>query len=288
MGAGALWACAVQRGADWVSGPPNEPESAGRPVSREAISPWGAAGNAPNAALSDSSSPMLRAEPADASELNGGQEPLLIREYGPGGKSIRSNEGNAAASSQGSYRNTYYDFPVEGAGLKDAALYDASCNTIAYVPKDFHDRVCLQGSGKLISGETVSFAKRDCACASECPRSGQKICYERLDSKLFPHGRGATGRAITPLRTVAVDSDIIPLGTVIYVPEFDGIAKPDGAMHDGCFIAEDRGIRVVGRHIDVFAGESSNTAWMNKKVPSNKGVSVIANDPRCMTRLSGL
>lgn len=293
MCAGALGACAVQKGADWVSGgaPDSELDARGAAVSRAFPAPLtqdtrdenpgraSAQGRALDLDESFSDEPAV--EPVEDGA------PVLIREYGTGAaparKSIQSKD---SAASAGPYRNTYYDFPAEGAGLRQSALYDAACHTIAYVTKEFHDRVCLQGSGKLSSGETVSFAKRDCACAAECPRSGQHICYERLDSTLFPHGRGATGRAITPLRTVAVDSSVIPLGTVIYIPEFDGIDRPDGAKHDGCFVAEDRGIRVVGRHVDVFAGDPASALWMNKKVPSNRGVNVVANDPRCMTRFS--
>ena len=40
---------------------------------------------------------------------------------------------------------------------------------------------------------------------------------ERLDPARFPHGRGANGRAITPLYTVAVDVSVIPLGTALFV-----------------------------------------------------------------------
>ncbi|UQA59518.1 3D domain-containing protein [Polyangium aurulentum] len=182
------------------------------------------------------------------------------------------------------FRNTYYDFPREGDGQKDAAIYDASCSLIANVTRDFHDSVCVQGSGRLGTGETVSFAKRDCTCAALCPRTGQKICFERLDPARFPTGRGALGKAITPLRTVAVDSTVIPLGTVLFIPEFRGLALPDGSRHDGCFVAEDRGMKVTGRQIDVFTGDPALTARLNAIVPSNQGVRVHADDPRCTAR----
>jgi 3D (Asp-Asp-Asp) domain-containing protein len=179
------------------------------------------------------------------------------------------------------YRNTYYDFPREGAGDKDATLFTPSCTPIAQVTRRFHDQVCVQGSGRLAMGSTVSFAKRDCACAAVCPRTGQHICFERLDPARFPHGRGATGGPITPLRTVAVDTSVIPLGTLIFVPELAGLPRTDGSPHDGCFIAEDRGLKVVGRHIDVFTGDPSMTVQWNTLMPSNKGVHVRIGDPRC-------
>lgn len=179
------------------------------------------------------------------------------------------------------YRNTYYDFPRDRGGDKSATIYDAKCAPIAKVSQKFHDQVCVQGSGRLASGETVSFAKRGCACAAVCPRTSQKICFERLDPRSFPHGRGAAGRPITPLRTVAVDPAIIPLGTAIFIPELAGLPLPDGGTHDGCFWAEDKGIKVVGRHVDVFTGDPAVTAQWNDLVPSNKGVHVRIGDTRC-------
>jgi len=179
------------------------------------------------------------------------------------------------------FRNTYYDFPREGPGVKAASIFDAACGEITKVTQDFHDRLCVQGSGRLEGGATVSFAKRDCACAAACPRTGQKICFERLSAARFPHGRGATGRAITPLRTVAVDTSVIPLGTAIYISEFAGVPRPNGTTHDGCFVAEDRGLKVTGRQVDVFTGDPAETARYNALVPSNQGVHVYMNDPRC-------
>ncbi len=180
------------------------------------------------------------------------------------------------------FRNTYYDFPREGSGDKGATLFDASCAPIARVTRRFHDQVCVQGSGRLEVGQTVSFARRDCSCAAECPRTGQKICFERLDPTRFPNGRGATGAPITPLYTVAVDTTVIPLGTSIYVPELAGLPRADGTPHDGCFIAEDRGLKVVGRHIDVFTGDPAMTTQWNGLVPTRAGACTCASsDPRC-------
>ncbi|MBL8742931.1 MAG: hypothetical protein JNK04_17600 [Myxococcales bacterium] len=182
------------------------------------------------------------------------------------------------------FRNTYYDFPAEGAGKKDAKVFDQSCAPIADVTRAFHDKVCLQGSGKLSTGETISFAKRDCACALECPKSGQKICFEKLDPKKFPSGRGALGQPVTPLKTIAVDDKVIPMGSIVYIPEFDGmpgVAGGGSGKHNGCFVAEDRGSKVVGAHVDIFTGDPSTTEAWNKLVPSNSGVHLEIGSPRC-------
>lgn len=184
----------------------------------------------------------------------------------------------------GVFRNTYYNFPSEADYRGETTkLMSGSCTALATVPRAFHDTVCVQGSGLLRDGTTVSFARRDCECAELCPRSNQKICFDALDKKSFPWGRGATGRPITPLLTVAVDPSVIELGTPLYIPEYDGIPREEGGMapHNGCFLAQDRGIRVKGNHIDVFTGLERTTALWNRLVPSNKGVTVIVGAPRC-------
>lgn len=184
----------------------------------------------------------------------------------------------------GTFKNTYYDFPSESDFEGDAVeLMSGSCKAIATVPRTFYESVCVQGSGTLKSGGTVSFAKRDCACAALCPRTGQHICFDLLDKQQFPWGRGATGRGITPLLTVAVDSTIIPLGTPLYIPEYDGLPRDSSgaAKHDGCFLAEDRGLAVKGEHVDVFTGHRETTQLWNRLVPSNRGVTVVVDSPRC-------
>lgn len=184
----------------------------------------------------------------------------------------------------GSFRNTYYDFPSENdfAG-ETTPLYDGSCNVIAQVKRDFYDAVCVQGSGVLSTGSPVSFARRDCSCARVCPRTNQKICFDTLDRVRYPWGRGATGRPISPLITVAVDSDVVPLETSLYIPEYEGLPRDlnGTSRHDGCFIAQDRGLKVKGKHIDVFTGEPALTRLWNRLVPSNRGVTVVIDSPRC-------
>jgi 3D (Asp-Asp-Asp) domain-containing protein len=204
----------------------------------------------------------------------------------PGGFAAGSAASRAALAGKvlGTFKNTYYDFPSErDFEGEPVSLMSASCQPIVTVPRTFYESVCVQGSGTLKAGGTVSFAKRDCSCAAECPRTGQHICFDLLDQAQFPWGRGATGKRITPLVSVAVDSTLIPLGTSLYIPEYDGIAR-DGsstAKHDGCFVAEDRGLAVQGEHVDIFTGRRETTQLWNRLVPSNSGVTIVLDSPRC-------
>jgi 3D (Asp-Asp-Asp) domain-containing protein len=209
-----------------------------------------------------------------------GDEQPLAPEHVARRVAVAASEGRTL----GIFRNTYYHFPAESEFSGETTpLFNAACEPIKSVPKGFHDAVCVQGSGLLNSGTTVSFAKRDCSCAMECPRTNQRICFDVLDKEKFPWGRGATGKGITPLLTVAVDTDVIPLHTPIYVPEYDGVPRDVArtSKHDGCFIAQDRGLKVKGRHIDVFAGDQATGELWNRLVPSNQGVTVIVDSPRC-------
>lgn len=202
---------------------------------------------------------------------------------GQAGGPIKEAKLRPSGRELGLFRNTYYDFPSER-DFKGATvpLVTSACKPLATVPRAFFEALCVQGSGKLLGGGTVSFAKRDCACAESCPRTGQKICFEALDPSRYPWGRGASGAAITPLVSVAADSNLLPMGTPIYVAEFDGVVVEEGTPpHDGCFRVEDRGTGVVGEHLDVFAGTTASRRELERLVPSNGGVTVLVDVARC-------
>lgn len=155
---------------------------------------------------------------------------------------------------------TYYYLAREAdyaAGPPNETLVDANCKAIATVSKKFYDALCIEGSGKLKDGRVINYYK-SCSCAAKCAY-GSRICYKVLDAKKFPWGMGASQNALVPLRSWAVDKGVIPLGTVLYAPAWDGapIPKQDGLggfTHDGCFRADDVGGGIKGFHYDFFAG----------------------------------
>lgn len=70
-----------------------------------------------------------------------------------------------------------------------------------------------------------------------------------------PLGCGVRNIPLMPFRTVAVDARIIPVESVIYVPELRGRTfryNSRDVVHDGYLFAGDRGGAIRGRHIDVF------------------------------------
>jgi 3D (Asp-Asp-Asp) domain-containing protein len=269
--AGCFIASCSTAGSTWVAGPSDSADSSNDPRSFQ-----------PPEAQRSNAQPRpvtrIREPPPSDAERGATAAPSATAE--PESEPPEASNG----SELGMFRNTYYNFPHQlDYGGPSVSLFDAQCHALAQVPRAFHDTLCVQGSGSLASGRTVSFARRDCACARTCPRSGQKICFAELDPSAFPWGRGAAGTAITPLRSVAVDIRVIPLGTPLFIPEFVGMpldTRGTGS-HDGCFVAEDRGIKVVGQHVDVFTGRVAMTKVWDARIPTNQGVTVFIDSPRC-------
>lgn len=72
-----------------------------------------------------------------------------------------------------------------------------------------------------------------------------------------PFGCGVRSIPLMPFRTIAVDPDVIPVGSVVYVPALRGRAftlNGQSLTHDGYLFAGDRGGAIHGNHIDVFHG----------------------------------
>jgi 3D (Asp-Asp-Asp) domain-containing protein len=73
-----------------------------------------------------------------------------------------------------------------------------------------------------------------------------------------PMGCGVRNIPLMPFRTIAVDTSIIPLESVIFVPELRGLTfryDDRDFTHDGYLFAGDRGGAIHGRHIDVFLAD---------------------------------
>jgi 3D (Asp-Asp-Asp) domain-containing protein len=68
------------------------------------------------------------------------------------------------------------------------------------------------------------------------------------------------GCRVVPMRTIAVDKNIIPRHTVVFIKETVGLKMPDGSTHDGYWYASDIGGAIKGKRIDLYTG--SNAASM--------------------------
>jgi 3D (Asp-Asp-Asp) domain-containing protein len=157
-----------------------------------------------------------------------------------------------AGPSLGSFQLTYYwvaseeDYP----GTASEDLYDEACNVLDTVTPGFADAIDLEGTGRLLDGRLLNVAG-SCGCA-------RSPCFV-VAGAMFPWGIGVQNRPLVPFRSIAVDRDVIPYGTSLYVEEFDEEMVPGDApwgdfVHDGCVLAADTGGGIVGMHIDWFVG----------------------------------
>jgi len=75
------------------------------------------------------------------------------------------------------------------------------------------------------------------------------------------------GCKVVAMRTAAVDSGLIPKGSILFIKETVGLKMPDGSKHDGYWYASDTGGAIKGKRIDLFTGFS--TASMNPLMALN-------------------
>lgn len=78
-----------------------------------------------------------------------------------------------------------------------------------------------------------------------------------------PLGCDARNHPLVPFRTIAVDPSMIPLGSVVFVPELRGRTfrtEERTWAHDGYLFAGDRGGAIRGAHIDVFMAEDEGSS----------------------------
>lgn len=78
-------------------------------------------------------------------------------------------------------------------------------------------------------------------------------------------GNGVKNYKLVPFLSIAVDSSVIPYGSVLYIPKAKGIpyinAKGVTTEHDGYFFASDTGSKINGTHIDVFLGAAKENPF---------------------------
>lgn len=125
-------------------------------------------------------------------------------------------------------------------GKPTAVLRDGVGDVIAHTTKRFKRDLVKQGAGVLRDGRTVYFLRR----------VGGESRFRVTPSHW---GIGSTGCPLIPYRTIAVDPRFVKLGSKVYIPQLKGARLPDGTVHDGMFMATDRG-HFRGAHVDIFAG----------------------------------
>jgi 3D (Asp-Asp-Asp) domain-containing protein len=165
------------------------------------------------------------------------------------------------------------------------ALYTASGFYFARVTERYACSLVVEGSG-LLRDDRVVNTTGDCPwgySTGRGDRGGRAIatCFEELDVKEFPFGRGAGVRPLIPFESVAVDPTVIHIGEPLYIPEFDGLVLPDGSIHDGCVRADDTGGGIKRRKMDFFVVTYGNFRFLDEELLDVSWVTPHVNAPRC-------
>ncbi len=69
----------------------------------------------------------------------------------------------------------------------------------------------------------------------------------------------ALGCKVVAMRTVAVDKNLIPKRSVLFIKETVGLKMPDGSTHDGYWYASDAGTAIKGKRIDLYTGSNAGS-----------------------------
>jgi 3D (Asp-Asp-Asp) domain-containing protein len=147
-------------------------------------------------------------------------------------------------------------------GRADAELRDVRGRVLARTSHKFRRALVLEGTGWLRDGRAVMYDRK--VRGEHRFRIAQEKC-----------GYGVTGCALIPFRTAAVDPHFIKLGSTLYIPQLKGARLPDGTLHDGVFVATDRG-HFRGKHVDLFVGTGARAArpFLRRGYPSRSHVTV--------------
>jgi 3D (Asp-Asp-Asp) domain-containing protein len=137
----------------------------------------------------------------------------------------------------GRFIDTYYYNVVEAdyPGPQTVPIKDGKGNLLAMVTQGFWERFSVEGTGRLLDGRELNTSE-----------SGVIV----VDA---PMGEGTC--RLKAWRTMAVDSKVIPLGTVVKIDETVGLKLADGTVLDGYWQAEDTGGEVRNAHVDLYVGD---------------------------------
>jgi 3D (Asp-Asp-Asp) domain-containing protein len=155
----------------------------------------------------------------------------------------------------GRFKVTYYWAVDESeySSSQSQALYLADGSLLGRFSSAFIKAFKVEAAAKLRDGRCISYLK-------------QRGRAEVVDKFL-----GYGGHKLEELKSIAVDPRIIPLGSIVYIPQAENVVV-DGKVQSGVFYAHDIGSAVKGKHIDVFVGARGNM----RAAPSTPGSTSFA------------
>lgn len=149
------------------------------------------------------------------------------------------------------------------------SLLDEGGKPLAKVCKDFFKRCILEGTCKIIEGDS-SFILNYTQTIQDIPR------FVKIDSDRCPYGLGVSQICLDPFYTVAADLNYHKAGDVLFIDKLKGIKLPNNEVHTGYVIVRDRGGGIKGpNRFDFFTGTFEYTDPKNSV--SQQGFSSTTN-----------
>jgi len=179
----------------------------------------------------------------------------------------------------GEFKLTYYwiVFEKDFAGKPSVPLYDLKGKVLSVVSESFARQVSMEGTGIMRDGRILNLSE-------ECMFAKYGWCFSEVNRSAAPFGYGSHA-PLHPFRTIAVPDGQLGRGSVVYIPDFDGMPLPgdEGGFdfHDGCFVVEDTGWSLEGKHIDMFALSESYYRALHARVEETERVEVYLDSPLC-------
>ncbi len=161
----------------------------------------------------------------------------------------------AQAKNLGKFKITYYWIVDESqyTGQRTVPLYLENGKVLAHFTKKFVADFKKESIARLKDGRLISYLKR---------KNAVRIVNEPLGSKNY---------TLSAFKSVAVDTQLIPLGSTLYIPNFERLYIGNTGVHNGVFYANDVGSQVKGNHIDIYIGDKDNLSYMMSKSGRSSG-----------------
>ncbi len=141
---------------------------------------------------------------------------------------------------------------------RNNALMDVNGRVIANVSSKFLKELRMEGTGRMLDGRIINFHVR----------VDNQIRW-RFCPPSAPYGYGLEDYILKPFRSVAVDPEVIPIPSRVYIPAAKGTKLPDGTIHDGFFEAIDIGQAIQNHRIDMFTAMGDQSAVFEANGISN-------------------
>jgi 3D (Asp-Asp-Asp) domain-containing protein len=192
---------------------------------------------------------------------------LLVALVAWGGASCRAYAGDPFQNDLppnlkkiGDLKPTFYWVALETVDgqPKNNALLDINEKVLAMISDKFLKGISMEGTGKLLDGRVINFHVRVNKQIRwrECPPSA-------------PYGYGLEDYVLKPFHSVAVDPNVIPIPSRVFIPAAQGAVLPDGSIHDGYFEAVDIGEAIQNQRIDVFTAMGDQSSVFERHGFSN-------------------